>query len=321
MELTTIEIRINNARANIKKTLRTIERFQKNAEKRKAALEAQGVDLSDVHAAKRKAVAERNNELYFDLSDYEDKLDDIARNTHKLHELQDKLKEYQDKFDEEKKRHDIPHIPALEEFLAQWKTEAADWFRDRAAACHKFKDKRRVLCAVIRQKYTPQEFLHRKEIAAEEKEAGVDYDSYIKALKRNFTQDVQKLCLSGRPGEKAFELELETLLANEVDSMRLELYYRCTAIVGVITDASDLHVGSNGSLNGFVKGENGAANVDTIVAGGWNIQRKHFRVLIKPVLQQSKESLDTKIRGAAEKSALQEKHQPVMHKRKERECE
>lgn len=56
---------------------------------------------------------------------------------------------------------------------------------------------------------------------------------------------------------------------------------RTVAITGTITDASNLHIGEDGfELNGFIIGENGKAKVQTIGAGGWNIQRFHFRTLV-----------------------------------------
>lgn len=58
---------------------------------------------------------------------------------------------------------------------------------------------------------------------------------------------------------------------------------RTNAIVGAITDASNLHIGSKGDLNGFIIGTKGTAKVQTIGAGGYNIQRFHFRTLINPM--------------------------------------
>lgn len=55
---------------------------------------------------------------------------------------------------------------------------------------------------------------------------------------------------------------------------------RTTAITGTITDASNIHIGIDGELNGYIVGENGTAKVQTIGAGGWNIQRYHFRTLV-----------------------------------------
>jgi len=55
---------------------------------------------------------------------------------------------------------------------------------------------------------------------------------------------------------------------------------RTNAIVGTITDASNLTIGEKDDLNGFIIGTNGVAKVQTIGAGGYNIQCFHFRTLI-----------------------------------------
>lgn len=55
---------------------------------------------------------------------------------------------------------------------------------------------------------------------------------------------------------------------------------RATAITGKITDASGLKVGAKDDLNGYIIGERGTAKVQTIGAGGYNIQCFHFRTLI-----------------------------------------
>ncbi len=58
---------------------------------------------------------------------------------------------------------------------------------------------------------------------------------------------------------------------------------RTNAIVGKITDASDLKIGAKGDLNGIIIGEKGKAKVQTVGAGGYNIQCFHFRTLINKV--------------------------------------
>lgn len=60
----------------------------------------------------------------------------------------------------------------------------------------------------------------------------------------------------------------------------IDFYYRVAKKVGNVTEVSGLKWGGR-ALNGFVKGDKGTAIVETIEAGGYNIQRWHLRVLVK----------------------------------------
>lgn len=300
MELSTLELRVNNTKANIEKTKKTLERHQKQLDKYKKQMEDRGIDYSNVAQARNSAANENRHEDYWLICDYDNKLDDIKNNEKKLAELTEKLHTYQEQYRQEADRQDIPRIPALEDFLARWKVEAADWYRQRVTAFLAFKQEVKTIKEQIAAKYESP-YRYRKEIAEEEKAAGVDRQSYLRKVRNNYTQDVLAMAEVGKPGEKRFEDKLEEELTNEVNAKRLDLYYRCTGAVGVITDAKGLYVGNNGSLNGFVVGENGKAEIETILAGGYNIQCLHYRVLVKPI-REKKESLSIRI-TRAEKTA------------------
>lgn len=74
--------------------------------------------------------------------------------------------------------------------------------------------------------------------------------------------------------------EFEKIEERESMLWVLDLYNRVYNITGKATDCSRL-VFNGKALNGTVIGENGTATVETIEAGGYNIQRFHYRVLVK----------------------------------------
>lgn len=71
----------------------------------------------------------------------------------------------------------------------------------------------------------------------------------------------------------------------DAKALILDLYYRVKDITGEVTDWRGIQAtqGANGFtvLNGIVIGAEGRAEVESILAGGYNIQRLHVRVLVK----------------------------------------
>ena len=78
------------------------------------------------------------------------------------------------------------------------------------------------------------------------------------------------------------EEEIHASNMRDAESAIINLIYRVRDAVGTITDWSGVHV-SGGVLNGYVVGTEGRCVVETITAGGYNIQRFHLRVLVKPI--------------------------------------
>lgn len=75
--------------------------------------------------------------------------------------------------------------------------------------------------------------------------------------------------------------QIEEVAAQEVINKKLDLVARIEDVAGKIVDATYLTIGNNGSLNGRVIGEKKSVYVETILAGGYNIQCLHYRVLVK----------------------------------------
>ena len=76
---------------------------------------------------------------------------------------------------------------------------------------------------------------------------------------------------------------LDRDLTNEMNRKYDFIIERTNKIVGQITNTEDLKIGMNGELNGIILGTRGKAKVETIGAGGYNIQIFHYRVLVKEV--------------------------------------
>ena len=87
--------------------------------------------------------------------------------------------------------------------------------------------------------------------------------------------------------DKAREERLLKIIENEAKNKEARLIARVNKEVGTIIGAKYLHVGVNGDLNGFIEGEKGTCKIETIYAGGYNIQCLHYRVLVKKVSKAS----------------------------------
>lgn len=134
----------------------------------------------------------------------------------------------------------------IDQFLALWREKAHKYYTD------------------LRAKYLD---LYR----------GVDKEAYKKFDKALTKNDK---AIIGNMYDKNF---LEKLLDQEVVTKKKAFIVKIEEKAGKIQDVKGLYVGVDGSINGIAIGSEGKVEVESILAGGYNIQCLHYRVLVKPL--------------------------------------
>ena len=76
------------------------------------------------------------------------------------------------------------------------------------------------------------------------------------------------------------KINLDQALDREVLSKKKTLFARLEKKAGNVLNAN-LNIGVNGEINGTITGDIATVKIETIYAGGHNIQCLHYRVLVK----------------------------------------
>lgn len=211
------------------------------------------------------ALSSGKNPYYYDESD-------IGRTEREIAAAVEALKGWEAKGAKEDAEDGEAKVPAVEQFLEEWKQKAINYYTKQLA------DYRRYIAGVrAKQEEIQQSGKRGAELTEAYKAAEVDRESRQRHVKCNFTSLAVELLSYGSGWEK----RLETIVENEKRSKRIQLIARVEKEAGKITDASGLYVGDNGEINGLIVGEKAPVRVTTITAGGYNIQCFHFRVLVK----------------------------------------
>lgn len=328
MTLDELRKKVEAAEQKVEKCKKTIERHTAQMEKKAKQLQAMGIDPETADRAEFVRNGRANFEAYDLLCDYDYKKEDIKNATKKLAEAERICGNWTAKLDEkinqEKMIQDqVPEI--IKEFLEKWKEDAFKWYVDRHAKFLDFKAdlRSKVRGAKVEALKTLPEYAElrerfgdrlfegdhfldnpwpRKPMEVFLKERELDYHSVAKKLSGFADAVVLKMCEFRKEDERLSWLD--SILEEEKKDKMLDLFNRVSSITGPITDAKGLSIYA-GDLNGVILGEKGAAKVQTISAGGYNIQCFHYRVLIDdvtskfmPGLAAGKQGLDSLIQSA-----------------------
>ena len=167
------------------------------------------------------------------------------------------------------------NVTVIIQFLDNWKARVRQHYIDAVPeyleAKKEYAEYEHNYCELMNYKIPFSDKEQRKQVREEEHQVRKAYEtkwSWIMEYMERGELNLKKL-------DKELEQE-----ANRKYDFIIE---RTNAIVGQITDASNLSIGAKGDLNGFIIGTDGKAKVQTIGAGGYNIQCYHFRTLINSI--------------------------------------
>jgi hypothetical protein len=264
MKIETLKDRIANAEEKITKKQNTIAKKQGWIEKRKANL----VKLTT------------ENERYWETCEINQLEDDILRLEREVKEAQKALDGYRAQLTAEEEKAASRNVTAIIEFLENWKAHVTEYYHERFA---KFLEERAVryeenskYCDFVNTGWYKIEdkaaaYIAKQEARENERKASRAFERKWAFLMRYVNRD-------------SFNDELLAKdLQYEAECKYDDIIERTNAICGKIVDACGLWVGNKGDLDGVVIGERGRAKVQTIGAGGYNIQCYHFRTLVHEV--------------------------------------
>lgn len=301
MKIEDIKLRLDMAEAKLLKTEQTIARLEKQRDNKKERLMQLGVDplLVDLNDIRNNLAA------YLAYTDYQDKMESIENNTKKAGEIRSSINQYRAQLNHEMARdafiqNDVPQI--IRDFFESWQENAYISVQMRYESYQELKkqltvDLREARIEAISTLPEYERYRERKSPSemSDYELSGVyplkPMDNFLKARNldsRSIAQRKQaaagpfvtKMLQLRTPEERAEWLTKE--LEAEKRERILDLSDRVGKIVGRITDATNLHL-QNGEICGIIIGEQVAATIQTVGAGGHTIQCFHYRTLVKEV--------------------------------------
>lgn len=190
-----------------------------------------------------KADTDEHNEAYWTICDFNSAEEDIVNSKKKLKDAERIAEDWKIKFDDQKKKEDI------------LKYELPEIFRQ----CQKD----------LTEAWTQHDIESREKMF--ELKRSTTYSEFSKVYGRSAFE---------RLNRSDDEFRKENLESSE--AFLIDLHDRVKAVTGNVTDWNGIHYGGK-ALNGVVIGENATVEVETILAGGYNIQRLHNRVIVKKI--------------------------------------
>ena len=171
---------------------------------------------------------------------------------------------------------------AIDQFLNNWRVEALSWYMIQFSKFNElFMVKKE-----LQDKYGYHSVRFNQELADDYLEASENLKKFTKRFPENVAGTIQMMFYyenqyninPSKPSAYAF---ISDILLKEMERKRKQLIARVEKKAGKIVDSTALSLGVDSNLNGVVIGDKETVRVNSIYAGGYNIQCLHFRILVK----------------------------------------
>lgn len=222
---------------------------------------------------------------------------DLKYTLRDIEEAQKALDGYKAQLAAEEEKAQSRNVPAILEFLEAWKKRVFEFYDADLRAAHAEKEAVRKLGRALEGKRygTPEyEAAHEAYEAASNANYAKHHGYYRELTPEEKKMPKYRYKYRVKIAEGEWEYlspyfldtyeesiaKLQKHLDEEANRKYDFIIERTTEITGKITDATGLRIGAKHDLNGYIIGEKGTAKVQTIGAGGYNIQCYHFRTLI-----------------------------------------
>lgn len=255
--------KLNNPEPEYERTPK-MDFIQKRIDSKKAEIERLNKKWERIEAA-RATNWEKNPYSY---GDY-----DVRVTTKDLERAKKALEDYEAEMQTEIEKSKSRNVPAITEFLDNWEQRMIEYYKDQYKEYGiAYEKRRRDIKAYQDWRYSDAGYNATKE----ERDKRSDQEN--KARKK-FRDDWMHVTQFNHGSKSWEETMIDDLRAEKIRKYD-DIIRRTNEAIGQITDAGGLKVGKAGDLNGYLKGIRGRVSVETIGAGGYNIQCYHFRTLI-----------------------------------------
>lgn len=166
-------------------------------------------------------------------------------------------------------RAEATRIQVLVDFLDAWKAEVEEYIVRDAVHLKDLYKWNHEMC----DKHNSGWYRNHPEVNERQ-----EYRDYINQMHN--IHPFTKECFDKAEKDYINHSKLNELLEKEKEARYWDLINRITEVAGEIQDASDLRMSPKGNIDGFVTGSKNKVHIETIGAGGYNIQCFHYRVLV-----------------------------------------